>query len=167
MTFNYEQSYKIGHTYNIKVAKFLNDHGIEAYATNLEIATNKTEWRKFTENEQDIILPNHENKNLEVKSSTRHFNWNPQEFPHPNTIVDTCYGYHNKKHPPHAYILISQHTGAMLAIPPKTQPQWTTKKLYDKHRQIWDDFYLIPKHLLQPINKLIQHLQQTQHTPNK
>ena len=161
MTYNYEKAFTEGHKYNNIVAKFLKEQGIPCMVPNLELAHNKADRARFTLGEKDIILERLP-KVLEIKTTRRSFGDNPQDFPFPNTIVDTVHGYESKEVKPYAYILYSQPTGSMVVLPPSTKSNWKIKTIYDTYQDLTDDFYLINKQDLRPMKDLVNRLRELQ-----
>jgi hypothetical protein len=158
MPYDYVKAFKKGHFYNKMVASFLNDNGINCYAPELKIAQNSQEIREMTQTEKDIVLTGIHDGVLEVKTSSREFGWDPADFPYSETIVDTVSSYEEKIIKPLAYVLVSQKTEAMVALPPSTKSRWKVRRLYDNKQELWDDFYVIQKQDIAEIGKLINYL---------
>lgn len=157
MAYDYIKAFKAGHEYNKKVANYLNEFGIKCHAPDLKIARNSEEIREMTLTEKDIVLDLVDCV-LEVKTSSRSFGWDPSKFPYNDTIVDTVNSYESKIVKPAAYILCSQQTGAMVAIPPSTKDRWRVARFYDKKQELYDDFYLIKKEDIASMTSLIDYL---------
>lgn len=158
MAYDYIRAFHKGHKYNKMVASFLSEFGIKCHAPELKIARNSHERWEMTQTEKDVVLDAIENGVLEVKTSSREFTWDPAEFPYSETIVDTVSSYENKIIKPLAYVLVSQKTDAILALPPSTKDRWEIRRLYDKQQELWDDFYVIKKQDIADIRKLVDYL---------
>jgi len=160
--FDYHKSFALGHSYNQKVAKRLQDNGVSCYAPDLRFAQSVAERFDFTQNEKDVVLNNLLDGWLEVKSSSTY--WEDGDVSSirsdfSSLFVDTVSSYQGKLIKPMAYILVSQHTDGMLVVPVSTQPHWGVKKnLYDKQRDLYDDFYLVEHQHLKTFNELLVHI---------
>jgi hypothetical protein len=151
--FNYEESFKLGHEYAKYVDEKLEDYGVAAELQPLEFATTKQERRRFTVHEKDVVT---KAGVLEVKSSSRAFGDDPFSYPHESLIVDTAYGFANKARRPVAYCMVSQRTMGIVVVPTSSVALWWRDVLYDKHRQIHDEFLIAPKKVLRAFVDLVE-----------
>lgn len=157
MPYDYIKAFTDGHSYNKRVAKYLQSREIKCHAPELQIAQNSAERRHLTLTEKDIVLEGLSHI-LEVKSSSREFTDNPADFPYADTIVDTVSSFEDKLHKPCAYILVSKVTGAMVAIGVSSRPRWKVKTFFDHKQQLTDDFYLVNKEDIRHMDDLVEYL---------
>lgn len=157
MAYDYIQAFTDGHAYNRRVAEYLRTREIKCHAPELQIAKNTAERRHLTLTEQDIVLEGLTHI-LEVKSSSREFTDDPNDFPYDDTIVDTVSSFEDKLHKPCAYILVSKVTGAMVAIGVSSQPRWKKRTFFDHKQQLTDDFYLANKEDIRHMDDLVEYL---------
>lgn len=95
---------------------------------------------------------------IEVKSRDVVF-YRPEDFPFETILVDTVAGWEAKDPPPHMVVCVSQKTGSLVALNPRTTKHaWTQERRYDNVRRIEDWFYEAPRELWQPIDKLAEAL---------
>jgi hypothetical protein len=72
-------------------------------------------------------------KVLEVKSRGNTCNFTGVgDFPFPDIFLDSEAGWEQKKVKPDYYVVISQETGGVLAVPGDTRDQWDTRKVWDR-----------------------------------
>lgn len=157
MAFDYKAAMTNGHKFNEIVAMRLRDQGIQCEVPSLEFAQTKEEIKDFTANEKDIIVGDHV---LEVKSRNLHFTDEPLTFPYSDLIIDTVSGFEGKSKKPLAYIMVSQKTGQMFAIPTYSKDGWKVEKKYDRDRKHEDHFYLAPISNGRSFNALVNHLKE-------
>jgi len=164
--YDYREAFTLGHGYNQKMAKRLQDRGVDCYPPSLRFADDTPEARfEFTQNEKDIVL-NNPSGLIEVKSSSTYWEDGDPSSIRSNfssVFVDTVSSYEEKLIKPIAYILVSQHTDGVLVVPVTTKPLWQVKKnLYDKKQGIFDDFYLVEFQHLKTFDELVSHIMKQQ-----
>jgi len=161
MPYDYIKAFTDGHSYNKRVAEYLQSREIKCHAPELQIAQNSAERRHLTLTEKDIVLEGLPHI-LEVKSSSREFTDDPADFPFADTIVDTVSSFEDKILKPCAYILVSKVTSAMLAIGVSSYERWSKRTFFDRQQQLTDDFYLVNKADLRHMDDLVEYLLQRQ-----
>lgn len=157
MSFDYTSSFFQGGHWANKVAERLNHAGVQCYAPPITIAKTREERNEMTKHEKDIVF-SWTQMPLEVKSSSRIFGDDIMEYPHDTLFVDTVNGYDSKMVPPISYVIVSQQGEGMVCISPKSKPLWEKVKAFDRHREIYDEFYSAPKEVLMPFASLVDHL---------
>lgn len=155
MGFDYHEAFKLGHSYAAFVTERLSDAGVIAELQPLEFAVDAADRERFTMHEKDVIT---KAGVLEVKSSSRNFSDDPRKYPMPSLIVDTFAGFNRKVRPPVAYCMVSQATKAIVVIPVSTQHEWFTQNLYDRKREIYDDFLMCNRSALRSFAQLVEWL---------
>lgn len=95
---------------------------------------------------------------IEVKSRRLRFTDDPATYPYNTAFIDTVSGWDAKEPRPMAVVLISQHTGGMLVVPPSTSPSWVRESRRDRVRNIQDTWYCAPKGQLKTMDSLIDWL---------
>jgi predicted 2-oxoglutarate/Fe(II)-dependent dioxygenase YbiX len=155
MTFDYRSSFELGHKYSRLVTQRLQDCGVEAELQPLEFARDEQDRERFTLHEKDIVTAAGV---LEVKSSSRVFGDDPFDYPASSLIVDTLHGFNAKVRKPVAYCMVSQATQAMLVVPVSSRHEWWVQNLYDRKREIYDDFLLANKSVLRSFAELVDWL---------
>lgn len=153
--FDYRAAFALGHSYARYVTDCLIDVGVHADLQPLEYAKDEADRRRFTLHEKDVVTLAGV---LEVKSSSRVFGNNPDDYPASTLIVDTYHGFHSKVRKPIAYCMVSQETKAIVVVPVSSQPSWCVQNLYDKHRKIYDDFLIADKRVLRSFEDLVEWL---------
>ena len=161
MAFDYVSSFYEGGKWAKRVAKRLNDNGVNCEATEVKIARNNEERDQMTKFEKDIIF-DWSDKCLEVKSSTRDFTDDISTYPFSSLFVDTVSGFDAKAEKPVAYVLISQISGGIVCISPKPYDKWVKVNTFDRKREIMEWFYSAPKDVLIPFSTLVDFLKNTQ-----
>lgn len=152
MIFDYRSSFELGHRYSRIVAQRLLDCGVEAELQPLEFARDEQDRQRFTLYEKDIVTSAGV---LEVKSSSRVFGDDPFGYPASSLIVDTLHGFNAKVRKPVAYCMVSQETNGMLVVPVSSRREWWVENLYDRKREIYDDFLLASKSVLRSFAELV------------
>ena len=161
MAFDYVKSFYEGGHWAKQVAKRLNDEGVRCEATKVLIAKNYEERDQMTKFERDIIF-DWSDKCLEVKSSTRDFTDDINGYPFSSLFVDTVSGFDAKVVKPVAYVFISQKSGGIICISPKSYDQWVQVNAFDSKRLIMEWFYSAPKEVLIPLSVLVNFLKKKQ-----
>lgn len=156
MTFDYKASMTKGHKYNVLVGDRLKSLDISCTVPDLYLVKDMSEIPDMTKYEKDIILDS--NAVLEVKSRDLWFTDDLRTYPHNNLIVDTVSGYDLKEVKPIGYIFVSQRGGGMITLPTYTSPTWEKKRLYDKYRDIYEDFYIASIDQCKTFSALINHI---------
>ena len=157
VAFDYVSSFYEGGKWAKQVAKRLNDEGVRCEATKVMIAKNNEERDHMTKFEKDIIF-DWSDKCLEVKSSTRDFTDDIAQYPFSSLFVDTVSGFDAKVEKPIAYVFISQKSGGMICISPKSYEHWVKINAFDNKRKIMEWFYSAPKETLLTIDVLVSFL---------
>lgn len=158
--FNYHKAMLEGHGYNLYVADLLTSFGIPGVEVpEFTMASNLMEIQDKTKNEKDVIV---DGLVLEVKSSSRSFR-DVDDFPHNPLIVDTVSGFDSKMVKPFAYVIISQTTHHLFAIPVSTKPNWTIRTYYDAQRDHEDRFYMVQKRECRPFLEMVDVLLERAH----
>ena len=108
--------------------------------------------RKSYKNEIDIIAAG---RRLSVKSRRIDFT-DVSDVPRANDplFIDVTRKWDGFVPQPWAVVCVSQTTHAMIWLPASTQPQWSTKKTYDRVRGIPTELYTAPVALWQPFATL-------------
>lgn len=153
--FDYRAAFALGHSYSRYVTDRLNDVGVNAELQPLEFARDKADRRRFTLHEKDVMTSAGV---LEVKSSSRVFTDDPCDYPAPTLIVDTLHGFTSKIRKPIAYCMVSQKTNAIVVVPVSSQPSWCVQNLYDRHRELYDDFLIADRRVLRSFGDLVEWL---------
>ena len=91
---------------------------------------------------------------LECKSRNIKFN-SPKDYPFPTIIVDTKYGWDNKKSMPVGIVIISTITKKCIVVPTSTRTFWKTEKFHDRIRDIDDVNYIVDKKYARTFDELI------------
>ena len=159
--FDYVSAFKEGGRYAEIVAARLKESGVDCYAPPIQIATNQEEREFMTKYETDIEFYWME-RGLEVKSSSRIFTDAVDEYPYETLFVDTVSGFDAKVVKPVAYIFVSQKTGGMVCLSPKTKSSWNKVDAHDSKRNIDDCFYSVSKLMLQSFDSLVSWLLRVQ-----
>ena len=154
--FDYHKAMTEGHSFNEMVAERLKAEGIGCTVPELELVNTKSEIKRMTENEKDIILDN--GLVLEVKSRNLGFSEDPLLFWQKDTYVDTVSGYEAKITKPYAYVMVSQKSGNMLVVHSNTKEKWFKKTVTDPYRKITDSFYKIERQHLTSWSSLVDDL---------
>ena len=94
---------------------------------------------------------------IEAKSRSITFH-TPDDYPYPDVIVDRVDKFHKKATPPLAYVIVSQHTGAMWAVPTETSHAWVERSIYDRVRNIQTKVYACGKENMRPMQWLVQEI---------
>lgn len=158
--FNYHKAMLEGHGYNLYVADLLSSYGIPGVEVpEFSMASNATEIKDKTMNEKDVII---DGLVLEIKSSSRTFR-DVDDFPHNPLMVDTVNGFDSKVVKPFAYVIISQITHHLFAIPVATKPNWTIRTYYDADRDHEDRFYMVQKRHCRPFVEMVDVLLERAH----
>jgi hypothetical protein len=95
---------------------------------------------------------------VEVKSRDLFFTSDPMSFPYETAFVDTVRKYNVHESQPIAYVFVSQKTGALVWTPGRDSSKWTKEGSPDHVRGIKDEFYLVSKNRLLPIDDLVRTL---------
>lgn len=111
----------------------------------------------MTRHEKDIVF-SWTHIPLEVKSSSREFSDDINDYPYDSLFVDTVSGYDNKAITPMAYVVVSQPLGGMVCVSPSSYDAWEKVHRFDRQREIPDWFYSAPKNMLIPFNMLVEYL---------
>ena len=154
--FDYHKAMTEGHSFNEMVAERLKAEGIGCTVPELELVSTKSEIKRMTENEKDIILDN--GLVLEVKSRNLGFSEDPLLFWQKDIYVDTVSGYEAKITKPYAYVMVSQKSGNMLVVHSSTKEKWFKKTVTDPYRKVTDSFYKIEKQHLTSWSSLVDDL---------
>jgi len=107
---------------------------------------------------RDMMVEGHE---VEVKS-TRFAFTDPQNFRFNPCFVDT----EEKilaKGPPFAFLIVSQETGAIMAVPGKTHEKWVVMEGRDHERGIGVRWLGCPLHLVRTFDEFVQFLNSSHH----
>lgn len=155
MKFDYHASFKLGHEYSRLVTERLLNAGVQAELQPLQFAKDEADRERFTLFEKDILTAAGV---LEVKSSSRVFYDDPADYPFASLIVDTLHGFNAKVRQPVAYCMVSQATNCVLVVPVSSRHEWVVQNLYDRKREIYDDFLLANKSVLRYFVELIDWL---------
>jgi hypothetical protein len=145
----------LGAKYAELVAARLRCHGIDAEATELTFAETEEQIADY-EDEQDVLLS--DGRCLEVKSRRLAFDSDPSTFPYKTALVDTAAGWRKKKNKPIGVCVVSQHTDQMLFIPAETEPQWGTKKGWDRVRSHHENWLTVDRDLMVTFNQMLDHI---------
>jgi hypothetical protein len=78
-------------------------------------------------------------------------------------MVDTVNGFDSKVVKPFAYVIISQITHHLFAIPVATKPNWTIRTYYDADRDHEDRFYMVQKRHCRPFVEMVDVLLERAH----
>jgi 4-hydroxy-3-methylbut-2-enyl diphosphate reductase IspH len=144
----------IGSQWAEYVAAELNAQGIPCEATEMRVAKTQEEIQEFTENDQDVVLLNGSG-HFEVKSRRLSFT-NYLNYPYDTVFLDTTSGWSQKKTKPIAYLIVSQETGAIIAIPTDTHSEWETTTAFDRIRQFSDTWYTAHRHQMLSFKEFVQ-----------
>jgi hypothetical protein len=86
---------------------------------------------------------------IDIKSRRLCFT-SPEDYPTGclPAFVDTTTGYQAKSVKPHAYVIVSQTTGAMMFVNGRRPHEWRELARFDRVRGIHERFYAAPKECL-------------------
>jgi hypothetical protein len=110
--------------------------------------------RKAYRDIRDMVV---EGKEIEIKSSSRFFTC-PDDHPDENIMVDTCEKVDSKGEP-FSFLIVSQKTGEIIAIPGKTRNLWKVKKGFDRVRKIEEQWYVCPASVTRTFDEFLQALE--------
>lgn len=144
----------IGQKYAELVAARLRCHNIDAIASQFNFDPER-DPADFAD-EQDVLLG--DGRCLEVKSRRLAFDCEPSTFPYKTALVDTAAGWRKKINKPVGVCVVSQHTDQMLFIPAETEPQWGTKKGWDRVRSIHENWLTVDRDLMVTFNQMLNHI---------
>lgn len=116
--------------------------------------------RRAFEQEVDIIVGEGVGaRRLEVKSRDLRFSDSPRSYPYQTAFVDTRSGWDKKVVKPVALVLVSQQTGAMLALNvERSRHLWVPRISGDKVRGFRDERYEVPRSELRSMRRFIEWL---------
>lgn len=107
---------------------------------------------KFTQYQQDIIIK--PDFVIEVKSRNLVFT-GPHDFPFEDAVIETVWGWNQKRVQPRAIVMISQITEAKIAINvQETKDRWTQRVQYDSLRGIESLEFFVDRKDLRPFDEL-------------
>lgn len=81
---------------------------------------------------------------LEVKSRSIKFS-TPQDYPYKTAFVCAVKRWDKRRLRPHATLLMSEKTGAVLVVPTSTEKHWTQETIFDRHRGHPETCYSVAK----------------------
>ncbi|MBV47335.1 MAG: hypothetical protein CMN10_02050 [Roseobacter sp.] len=139
------------------VAYRLIAEGLEVSVPRLRVRPSFAERHAYRDT-RDMIVEGHE---IEIKS-TRFAFTDPGEFPYNPCFVDT----EEKilaKGPPFAFLIVSQQTGAIMAVPGKTRDRWVVMEGRDHERGIGVRWLGCPIHLVRTFDEFVRHLESAHH----
>lgn len=147
----FKNELKEGYKWQLKVAEYLRQFGLEANVPELNIRKSIKDINEYRDLE-DIECYG---RIIEVKSRRVDFN-SPIDFPYKTIFIDTVNSWNNKTRKPDAYICVSVNTEKMITLPTRNTFQyWTKSKRFDRVRKIKEEFYECVKELWFPIEDLI------------
>ena len=149
-----------GHLYAEKVGERLRESGCKVTVTPMKFRASVDEIAEYAD-ELDVVIEASDGRRFIVESKSRDliFGELPGSYPWPTAFVDTKKGFDQKTTKPDAVVLVSTRTDAMLVIAvQRTIARWTVEHKRDHKRQIWDDWYMVPKMDLSQMQYLIKHL---------
>jgi hypothetical protein len=126
----FRKQIKAGRKWEAYVAHKLIVSGLEVFVPRFEVRPHVSQRSDYRD-ERDMIV---EGKEVEVKSTRFGFD-RPKDFPFDPCFVDT----EEKivaKGPPFAFLIVSQETGAIMAVPGKTRDRWVEMSGFDHKRGI-------------------------------
>lgn len=130
-----------GHRFERYVAKQLLRYGIVAVVQEQSMRNSYSEAIAYA-NTQDIICEGF--VNIEVKSRRRKFH-GVEDFPDDTIFVDTVRKWRLKRPKPWFYAIVSQVTGAIIAIRGHDPSRWKVQRKHDPARGYTDEFYAADK----------------------
>lgn len=154
------QELAIGSQWAEYVAKELTARGVPCAATEMRVAQTQEEIKEFTENDQDVVLLDGSG-HFEVKSRRLKFN-TIFDYPFDTVFLDTVSGWKQKKQKPIAYLIVSQVTGAIIAVPTNSERRWTKKTAFDKVRQFTDTWNEAHRHDMLSFKEFVQEFKESQ-----
>lgn len=143
-----------GHLWQCHVANFFSIRGLEVVASPIVIRPSYG-GRNSGHDDIDLIVAG---RAIEVKSRQVRFT-GPGDVPSSRMpfFVDTVEKYGRKREKPWAYVIVSQITGAMLAVRAKPE-RWGKKEDRDRTRDQVCLWYTAPRSELWPIEDLVDYL---------
>lgn len=114
----------------------------------LELRADISDAPRFADS-VDIIVNGH---TIEIKIRDIVFT-SAADYPYPTAIVDTVKGL-SEEHA--AVVLVSQETGAMLAVNPRKRDGWTREWRTDRVRGFEEEFWFAPRSALRPMSALLK-----------
>jgi hypothetical protein len=147
-----------GREYERAVALRLLDEGFAVRIGTLERAETPWERERFRE-ETDVIVS--DRIPIEVKSNRRTFT-SPEDLPFPMTNVCTVRRWDERQIKPWAFVLVSQLTGAMVALSvARTIDKWVVAESHDQRRDGWmTPTYRVPREQFVAFDVLVAALHQ-------
>jgi len=148
---------KTGREREAYVAYRLIAEGLEVSVPRLRVRPSFDERHAYRDT-RDMLVEGHE---VEVKS-TRFAFTGPDDFPFDPCFVDT----EEKilaKGPPFAFLIVSQETGAIMAIPGKTSDRWILMEGRDHERGIGVRWLGCPLHRVKTFDEFVSFLKSSHH----
>ena len=139
------------------VAYRLIAEGLEVAVPRLRVRPTYAERHAYRDT-RDMIVEGHE---VEVKSTRFGFT-DPTDFRFDPCFVDT----EEKilaKGPPFAFLIVSQETGAIMAIPGKTRDRWVVMEGRDQETGKAGRWLGCPLHLVRTFDEFVSYLKSTHH----
>jgi hypothetical protein len=150
-----------GHRWAEHAAERLRSAGIAVQVTPMEVRAHIDDRADFAD-EWDMSVGSRAPCRLDVKSRNLAFT-SIDDYPFETALVDTVAGWEAKERHPHAIILVSQKTEALVVIPVSTRGSWTRARRFDRVRGIEDVFYEVDRRELRPIDDLVTWLRRREH----
>jgi hypothetical protein len=145
-----------GHEFACLVAERLGRHGLHVEVTPMEVRNDIADRGRFSD-EHDLTVGVRAPCRIDVKSRELSFR-SASDYPYSTAFVDTTSGWGAKAHRPHAIVLVSQRTKAMLVISVRDSASWKREWRYDNKRGISDWFWMVDAARLRPFDDLVTYL---------
>ena len=141
-----------GRRWEAYVAHQLIINGLEVSVPRFEVRPHVSERKRYRD-VRDMVV---EGRDVEVKSSTRDFS-KPFDFPFDPMFVDTREKIESKG-APFAFLIVSQESGCILAIPGKTREEWIPQSGFDSKRGIKEEWLACPLRLVRTFDEFVNFL---------
>ena len=147
----FKEELEASEQYRQQVGRFLCERGVRVEVPPMEYRKDLSDRDRF-KNEKDIIawpgVADHEMVVIEVKSRNEKFTSAEdfgrtlrRKYGESDIFVDTVHGWAQKDPKPKLICMVSTETGAMIALPGKTEEHWKKRTKGDSTRGYVDTFY--------------------------
>jgi hypothetical protein len=145
----FREQIAIGRKWEAYIAHQLILSGLEVFVPRLAIRSHVSERKKYRD-VRDMVV---EGRDVEIKSRKEDFS-RPSDFPYDSMFVDTREKIESKG-PPFAFLVVSQMSGCILAIPGKTRSKWVIRAGFDRTRKINEEWLACPIKLVRSFDEFI------------